>query len=163
MDQITTLARRMKASYERLQPSVLTPPDPDQRAGDPRKIIHVENDLRERTVRLFARWLPNTPPDRAGHALRLAIGDTSSPDPACLEDTVCTLPPRTIVSRALWQWFVPPSQVSLRPLLQSLVPSFVQAGVQSENPFTLGIASLRRLVPQDAPVPFPLLPSAPTP
>lgn len=98
----------MRGAYCRFPPSIIIPPDPDQERGNPAKIIHIENDLRERLARLFSRWMPEREEDFAGRVAR-RNEDFPNPDepPPCHEDVICYfLPPemRTITS---WQWFMP--------------------------------------------------------
>lgn len=161
MDDIERLVRGMSAAYAALQPSVLTPPDSEQRRGFATKIIHVENDLLERTTRLFARWMPNRLSDLKGHVARLDSEPPPANDHVCHEDTVCQHLSPTIVTKAIWQWFVPDASSDLVPLAQSLVPSMIVAGQEQQNPFTLSIPDLRRLIPVLVPATISLSPSAP--
>ncbi len=98
----------MRSAYCRFQPSIVKPPDPEQRNGNPAKIIHTENDLKERLGRLFARWMPQRTEDMAG---RVARRNQDFPDPAlppkCHEDVVCYFLPPEITRQTTWQWFMP--------------------------------------------------------
>ena len=98
----------MRSAYCRFQPSIVTKPDPEQKHGKAAKIIHTEDDLKERLGRLFARWLPERTEDMAGRVARLNE-DFPTPDvqPNCKEDVVCYLLPPEVTNETIWQWFMP--------------------------------------------------------
>ena len=98
----------MRGAYCRFPPSILIPPDPDQEHGNPAKIIHVENDLKERLARLFSRWMPEREEDFAGRVARRQQ-DFPNPNnpPKCHEGVVCYLLPPEKRTSTTWQWFMP--------------------------------------------------------
>ncbi len=94
----------MRGAYCRFPPSITIPPD--EARGNPDKIIHVENDLKERLSRLFARWLPQRLEDAAGRVARLNAEFSNPESINCHEDVVClALSPEKTTS-ANWQWFI---------------------------------------------------------
>ncbi len=96
--------KSMRGAYCRFPPSIVIPPDQQEESGNPAKIIHVENDLKERLARLFSRWMPERKEDNAGRVARLR---TEGPKSDCFEDVLCyILPPEKNVF-ATWQWFMP--------------------------------------------------------
>lgn len=98
----------MRSAYCRFQPSVTKPPDDEQKHGKASRIIHTEDDLKERMSRLFARWMPQRTEDMAG---RVARRNLDFPDPAkppkCHEDVVCYFLPPEVTKQTSWQWFMP--------------------------------------------------------
>lgn len=114
----------MLGAYCRFPQSILIPPDskdlthisdamevdhsdPDDAKGNPAKIIHVENELRERLARLFARWQPNRMEDFAGRTARLGQEFPDPRKPPCHEGIVCIFLPAENIVKTSWQWFMP--------------------------------------------------------
>lgn len=155
----------MQHAYCRFQPSIIIPPDPEGKTGNPQKIIHVENDLRERLARLFVRWMPERMEDYAGRVAR-RNEDFPNPNdpPRCHEDVICYfLPPeRTIITT--WQWFMPQSAAtgdfdSLADQLRDMT----LPDDEDENPYEdASVSTLRRLFPKlPLPLEFKLVPDPP--
>lgn len=114
----------MRGTYCRFPQSILIPPDskdkkyisdpasvdhsdPQDRYGNPAKIVHVENDLRERLARLFSRWMPQREDDYAGRVLRLMEEFPPDDPPKCHEDVLCYFLPKETRTVTNWQWFMP--------------------------------------------------------
>lgn len=96
----------MRGAYCRFPPSLTIPPDLNQDRGKPEKIIHVENELRERLARLFSRWMPIRMEDAAGRVARRNEDFPTNP-PACAEDVICYFLPPEMRTTTTWQWFMP--------------------------------------------------------
>lgn len=115
----------MLGAYCRFPQSILIPPDStdlthisdsievdhsdtDDAKGNPARIIHVENELRERLARLFSRWQPNRMEDYAGRTGRLGqdFPDPRNP-PECHEGILCIFLPAETTEKTSWQWFMP--------------------------------------------------------
>lgn len=95
----------MQGSYCRFPRSVTIAPDMEK--GNLDRIVHVENDLKERTARLFSRWMPNRQEDFAGKAARLEKQFVAPTKPACREDIVCATLFSEEWKAMSWQWFAP--------------------------------------------------------
>lgn len=97
----------MRGAYCRFPPSAIIPPDSEQRLGNGGKIIHIENDMKERIARLFSRWMPERQVDFKGRIERIGeeFPDPSSP-PKCTEDIICYLLPPERKTVTTWQWFM---------------------------------------------------------
>ncbi len=142
--------QKMYAAYSRFQPSFMTPPSNTQMSGSVVKIIHVENDLKERIARAFSRWHPERMEDYAGRALRLEEEGFRDASGKCHEDVVCYFLPPEEVTTVSWQWSVPRTDrapltnkaTEIREL--SLPPA---DATEDRNPFTASLPTLRRLFP----------------
>jgi hypothetical protein len=101
--------------------------------GIPDRIVHVENDLKERTARLFARWMPNQQADFAGRAVRLQKQFTPPAKPFCREDLLCFKLLSEEWRKISWQWLAPFSSPDFDPLMNKL-----EKGDSSASPPHLG-------------------------
>lgn len=95
----------MRGAYCRFPLSFTEVPDSMQRVGNPKKIVHVENDLKERIARAFSRWMPGRSEDFAGRVARRTEDFPDYPPP-CHEDVVCYFLPPERQSVTTWQWFM---------------------------------------------------------
>lgn len=92
----TDTSKTLKGAYCNFTESILKEPDPN--ASSPTRLVHVENDLRERVARLFSRYMPNTPEDYESDDAR-----------------VVTLPTASLQEGSFkWQWIVPVLRQSFR-------------------------------------------------
>lgn len=161
LEEFEVIVDGLKATYKRFQPSVLLLPDPEQKKGNPEKIIHIENELRERIARLFSRWLPERKVDMAGRTAR--IGNSK---PACKEDVVCLFLPAERQVKTGWQWFVPESADDFTSFAENLKNDtlpFLGDADEVRNPYdapTLPV--LRRFFPRlTLPITIDLVPDSP--
>ena len=94
----------MRGAYCRFSPSIEIAPDDS--VGNRRKIIHIENDLKERLARMFSRWSTIRLEDAGGRVARLNEDYPNSLGMDCHEDLVCLPLAPEDASRYGWQWFV---------------------------------------------------------
>ncbi|MDD5055743.1 MAG: hypothetical protein PHZ00_05765 [Candidatus Peribacteraceae bacterium] len=143
----------MQGAYCRFTRSVTIPPDPTMLHGKPERIVHVENDLKERTARLFARWMPNRQEDFAGKAARLQKEYPPPMKPKCREDTLCVTLFSEEWREISWQWIAPslaPDFTSLAKKLEigaSGSPSHggTLPANESVNPYTATVPQLNMI------------------
>ena len=151
----------MRGAYCRFIPSITIPPDPIQKTGNPEKIIHVENDLRERAARLFSRWLPERTEDLAGRFVRVKHEYPSDDvQPKCKEDIVCAfLPPvktTTIKQQVFFPTAVPDFSSFADDLKSQSLPDAANHNPYLRSPIDL----LKRFFPAlDLPITIDLSPS----
>ncbi len=156
--------RNMRGSYCSFPPSIMIPPDPEDRHGNPAKIIHVESDLRERLARLFSRWMPERMEDVGGRAVRLSDEFTSPDDMDCHEDVVCnSLAPEETLT-ATWQWFMKVTTdefTTLADAMRTLTCPFCEPPDETKNPYLDTPVELIKRTFQRLPLPIeiPLLPN----
>ncbi len=147
----------MKMAYELFQKSVKIPPDPEQKVGKSEKIIHVENDLKERIARLFSRWMPERKEDLAGRVVRLKLDGFTEAYDRCKEDIVCMFLPSEKTVTADAQWYVPASTLDATALGDTLKQwTLPQKGTNDPNalnPYEAPIDVLERLF---LPLPLPV-------
>lgn len=147
----------MRGAYCRFIRSVELQPNPD--LGDSRRIVHVENDLRERVARLYARWLPNRYEDFSGRASRLRAEFPESEKPECTEDLICAFLPSEKTTTVEWQLFLPEVDTDfteIRNTMQSMTLPSPDQNPYEHAPFPI----LERLFPNlPLPVRIDLLPS----
>jgi hypothetical protein len=154
----------MRGTYCRLQPSIIIPPDPTDAHGKADKIVHVENDLKERLARLFSRWMPNRMEDFAGRTARFR---TQFPNPAlapCREDVPCaSLQPET-TTITIWQWYLKGTSDAINALADTL-KNLTLPPSDNENPYLdAPLPILKRLFRNlDLPIEVQLIPGPPPP
>lgn len=156
----------LQHTYCRFQPSIIIPPDPEGKHGNPMKIIHVENDLRERLARLFSRWMPERMEDFAGRVARLNE-DYPDPDdpPACHEDVLCYLLPPEKTTVNTWQWFMPDPDSGAFDNLANQLRDMTLPQNEDDNPYKdVKQIYLERFFPKiELPLEYQLYPDPPTP
>ncbi|MSR67332.1 hypothetical protein EXS65_00690 [Candidatus Peribacteria bacterium] len=108
----------MRGSYCRFIKSVLVPSNPDK--GDPERILHVENDLKERVARLYSRWLPERTEDLAGRTLRVRNQFPLPAVPKCKEDVICAFLPGQRTTVAKWATFLPTADTDFTDIADTL-------------------------------------------
>jgi hypothetical protein len=139
----------MRGAYCRFPPSLTTPPDPDQEHGSPVKIIHVENDLRERLARLFSRWMPERDEDFAGRVARIHE-EYPNPDdpPKCTEDVICYFLPPEMRTITTWQWFMPDVTGGNFTGAGTSVKNQTLPANETDNPYSkASVETLKRIFP----------------
>ncbi len=141
----------MQGVYCRFPQSVTIPPDLDK--GNLARIVHVENDLKERTERLFARWMPNRQEDFAGRAARLEKQFVAPAKPSCREDILCAVLLPEEWRSVSWQWFAPFFSPDFSPLMKELEAGSTKdpahAGTlptdEAGNPYAASLDQLKRV------------------
>ncbi len=145
----------LRGAYCRFPPSLITPPDPNQDRGKPEKIIHIENELRERLARLFSRWMPQRIEDAAGRVAR-RNEDFPNPtnQPACGEDIICYFLPPEMRTTTSWQWFMPTVTGGNFTSAAAALRDKTLPASEEQNPYVnASIDTLRRIFPAlDLPV-----------
>ena len=159
IEMLKKMKARMQAMsvlYKQFQMSFLIPPDDEQREGNVGKIIHVENDLRERIQRGFARWMPLRSLDYRGRTDRV---DAMNPEPPCHEDVICLPLLGVSITTSEWQWYVPSFTSTFDDLRDTLRTATLPPS-EDESPYAAPtIDVLRRLFPPlSLPIPFTLAP-----
>ncbi len=147
--------KSMRGAYCRFPPSIVIPPDQQEESGNPAKIIHVENDLKERLARLFSRWMPERKEDMAGRVARRRTDGVTS---RCVEDVLCyILPPEKNVF-ATWQWFMPEGPGADFTGIADDIKSQTLPE-EDENPYQATMETLEKIFPNiDLPIPANPLP-----
>ncbi len=157
----------MRGMYCRFIRSVLIPPT---EAGNPDRIIHIENDLKERVARLFSRWMPNRIPDFAGRTQRVQQEPSVTPL-KCNEDVICALLPAQQSTTVKWQMFFPNATSDFSSVASTLekatLPPYGDTTLSADdaektNPYLHApIPILKRLFPHlDLPVEVELRPAS---
>ncbi len=152
----------MVGAYCRFIPSIMIPPDPEEKHGNPAKILHVENDLRERAARLFSRWLPERFEDYAGRMARLNRDFPAPAKPPCKEDIICMFLPAEKTTTVKWQMFFLDNATDFNSFGDNLRNLTLPLN-EIDNPYgTATIKVLKRLFPNiDFPITVNLSPSSP--
>ncbi len=150
----------MRGAYCRFVRSILISPDAneenpgDDQHGDPEKIVHVEGDLKERVARLFSRWMPILPEDRAGRTARLneEFPDPDVP-PTCKEDVICAFLLGERTTMVPWKLFFPDQTTDFTALRENM-KSQTLPQTDDENPYLHApVSLLKRLFPSiDLPI-----------
>lgn len=158
----------MRGSYCRFPPSIMIPPDPEDKHGNPDKIIHVENDLRERLARLFSRWMPERMEDLGGRVVRLSDEFASPDDMDCHEDVVCNSLAPEETTTATWQWFMKVTTdefTTLADAMRTLTCPFCEPPDETKNPYLDTPVELIKRAFQRLPLPIeiPLILKSPSP
>jgi hypothetical protein len=154
----------MRGTYCRFTPSIMITPDREERSGNPNKIIHVENDLKERVARFFARWMPERLEDAGGRMARLNDEFPDPDDMTCKEDVICNPLMAEETLTVTWQWFIKTSvstyQQFIKPLKELTLPT-----TNEQNPYQdASLEALKRLfIPLDIPLTIDLTVTPPSP
>ncbi|MBP7114248.1 MAG: hypothetical protein KBA40_02220 [Candidatus Peribacteraceae bacterium] len=141
----------MRGAYCRFPSSIIIPPNEDQ--GNGSKIVHVENDLKERLARLFSRWMPEREEDYAGRVAR-RTQDFGRVKPPCHEGMVCYLLPPEMRMITTWQWFMPNVTGGNFTNVGNTLRNETLPDSESENPYiNASVETLKRIFPKfDLPI-----------
>lgn len=121
---------------------------PSEEESDPAMIVHVENDLRERIARLFARWMPNQTEDFAGRVQRRS--SVAPGTETCNEGLICLLLHKEKQIRTDFAWFTPSSSVDTTALVNQM-RDLTLPDNSEENPYLYApLNILRRIFPETA-------------
>lgn len=132
----------MRDAYCQFPKSVMIPPDEDK--GNPLKLIHPEIDLRDRALRLFARWSAQQTEDRAGRVVRISE-QFGNKKPPCREDILCYFLPAEVTTTTVWQWFMPTSSQDFT-VLGNRLRSDTLPDAEGQNPYLdVSVKTLRRV------------------
>lgn len=153
-DDIPLDRHTMRGAYCRFPPSITAPPDPEQKSAIPQKIIHIENDLRERIAFAFSRWMPERTEDFAGRVARLHQEfPVPSRQPKCHEDIVCAFLPNTKTTTVTWQLFLPTVTVNVTAIADRLKALTLPAS-ESKNPYINAPSPLLKRLFPNLPLPI---------
>lgn len=157
-EDFTIDRKSMRGVYCRFIRSVLI--EPDENLGNPKMIVHIENDLKERVARLYSRWLPNRIPDFAGRTRRVRQEFPTKP-PKCKEDVICALLPAEKTTTVKSQMFFPNKESDFSNIAGEL-EDLTLPDNEDENPYLHApIPVLERFFPHlDLPIEIDLRPNS---
>lgn len=100
-------------------PHSITLQRPSETESSKEMIVHIENDLRERVARLFARWMANRTEDFAGRTVRRGE-DPEAKNSKCAEGILCLILPQQEQKTYSFQWLLPNTRTYAQEFMKSM-------------------------------------------